>query len=173
VKMGLEAATEALRWGVNDLGGTLMEENISRMAGSRHGVRLEPEPLRRPAGGAGQEFCGGERGRLAGSNDSGARDFSTRLRAVAAVSEEGRSAPIDQQSPCAAGKAAKITDVGEMSYEEPVQLVLCERVLKAALAAGVIHGEECSKKQFSTSVLGSRFPVLSSQFFDRIHIWSY
>jgi FO synthase len=45
VKMGLEAATEALRWGVNDLGGTLMEENISRMAGSHHGVRLEPEQL--------------------------------------------------------------------------------------------------------------------------------
>jgi FO synthase len=45
VKMGLDAATEALRWGVNDLGGTLMEENISRMAGSRHGVRLEPEQL--------------------------------------------------------------------------------------------------------------------------------
>ena len=43
--MGLEAATEALRWGVNDLGGTLMEENISRMAGSQHGVRLEPEQL--------------------------------------------------------------------------------------------------------------------------------
>jgi FO synthase len=45
VKMGLEAATEALRWGVNDLGGTLMEESISRMAGSYHGVRLEPADL--------------------------------------------------------------------------------------------------------------------------------
>jgi FO synthase len=45
VKMGLGAATEALRWGVNDLGGTLMEESISRMAGSQHGVRLEPEDL--------------------------------------------------------------------------------------------------------------------------------
>jgi FO synthase len=45
VKMGLEAATEGLRWGVNDLGGTLMEENISRMAGSHHGTRLEPEDL--------------------------------------------------------------------------------------------------------------------------------
>jgi FO synthase len=43
VKMGLDAATESLRWGVNDLGGTLMEESISRMAGSYHGVRLEPE----------------------------------------------------------------------------------------------------------------------------------
>ncbi len=45
VKMGLGAAVEALRWGVNDLGGTLMEENISRMAGSVHGVRLEPADL--------------------------------------------------------------------------------------------------------------------------------
>src|SRR6185436_11911306 len=32
VKMGLDLATEALRWGVNDLGGTLMEESKSRMA---------------------------------------------------------------------------------------------------------------------------------------------
>ncbi len=45
VKMGVEAATEALRWGVNDLGGTLMEESISRMAGSYHGVRLDPDDL--------------------------------------------------------------------------------------------------------------------------------
>ena len=45
VKMGLDAATEALRWGVNDLGGTLMEESISRLAGSYHGVKLDPEDL--------------------------------------------------------------------------------------------------------------------------------
>jgi FO synthase len=45
VKMGLDGATEALRWGVNDLGGTLMEESISRMAGSAHGVRLDPPQL--------------------------------------------------------------------------------------------------------------------------------
>ena len=45
VKMGLDAATESLRWGVNDLGGTLMEESISRMAGSYHGTMLTPEQL--------------------------------------------------------------------------------------------------------------------------------
>ena len=45
VKMGLDAATEALDWGVNDLGGTLMEENISRLAGSYHGVKLEADDL--------------------------------------------------------------------------------------------------------------------------------
>jgi FO synthase len=45
VKLGIETATEALRWGVNDLGGTLMEESITRMAGGHHGVRLEPDDL--------------------------------------------------------------------------------------------------------------------------------
>src|SRR5204863_2988592 len=45
VKMGLDAASEALRWGVNDLGGTLMEESISRMAGSYHGTMLTVEDL--------------------------------------------------------------------------------------------------------------------------------
>jgi FO synthase len=45
VKMGLDAATESLHWGVNDLGGTLMEESISRMAGSYHGVKLTPPQL--------------------------------------------------------------------------------------------------------------------------------
>ena len=45
VKMGLETATESLRWGVNDLGGTLMEESISRLAGSYHGTKLDPDEL--------------------------------------------------------------------------------------------------------------------------------
>jgi FO synthase len=45
VKMGVDAATESLRWGVNDLGGTLMEESISRLAGSYHGTRLDPPEL--------------------------------------------------------------------------------------------------------------------------------
>ena len=54
VKMGLDAATEALHWGVNDLGGTLMEESISRMAGSYYGVRLDPEDLIGAAHGAGR-----------------------------------------------------------------------------------------------------------------------
>jgi FO synthase len=54
VKMGLDAATEALRWGVNDLGGTLMEESISRLAGSYHGVKLDPEDLVAAAHSAGR-----------------------------------------------------------------------------------------------------------------------
>ncbi|MCW2950913.1 MAG: 7,8-didemethyl-8-hydroxy-5-deazariboflavin synthase, CofH subunit [Conexibacter sp.] len=54
VKMGLEAATEALRWGVNDLGGTLMEESISRLAGSYHGTKLDPHQLAAAAHEAGR-----------------------------------------------------------------------------------------------------------------------
>ena len=54
VKMGLDAATESLRWGVNDLGGTLMEESISRLAGSEHGVRLDPPELIAAAHAAGR-----------------------------------------------------------------------------------------------------------------------
>jgi FO synthase len=54
VKMGLDAATESLHWGVNDLGGTLMEESISRLAGSYHGVRLDPPELIAAAHAAGR-----------------------------------------------------------------------------------------------------------------------
>lgn len=54
VKMGLEGASESLSWGVNDLGGTLMEESITRMAGGEHGVRLDPEQLIAAAEAAGR-----------------------------------------------------------------------------------------------------------------------
>jgi FO synthase len=53
--MGLDVATEALSWGVNDLGGTLMEESISRLAGSYHGVRLDPPELIAAAHRAGRD----------------------------------------------------------------------------------------------------------------------
>ena len=46
VKLGLEGATTALNWGCNDLGGTLMEEHITTMAGAKGGTCLEPEQLK-------------------------------------------------------------------------------------------------------------------------------
>jgi 5-amino-6-(D-ribitylamino)uracil---L-tyrosine 4-hydroxyphenyl transferase len=45
VKLGLNGATEALRWGCNDLGGTLMEEHITTMAGALGGTCMEVETL--------------------------------------------------------------------------------------------------------------------------------
>ncbi len=38
VKLGLDGATEALRWGCNDIGGILMEEHITSMAGATGGT---------------------------------------------------------------------------------------------------------------------------------------
>ncbi len=45
VKLGLEGATEALNWGCNDIGGTLMEEHITTMAGAIGGTCMEVETL--------------------------------------------------------------------------------------------------------------------------------
>ncbi|MBI4884195.1 MAG: 5-amino-6-(D-ribitylamino)uracil--L-tyrosine 4-hydroxyphenyl transferase CofH [Actinobacteria bacterium] len=55
VKIGISGVRQLLQAGVNDLGGTLMNENISRAAGATHGQGLEPgdfadivAPLSRP-----------------------------------------------------------------------------------------------------------------------------
>ncbi|MDP8992846.1 MAG: 5-amino-6-(D-ribitylamino)uracil--L-tyrosine 4-hydroxyphenyl transferase CofH [Actinomycetota bacterium] len=55
VKMGVDGARQALLSGANDLGGTLMDENISRAAGAAHGQAMDEaafravtEPLGRP-----------------------------------------------------------------------------------------------------------------------------
>jgi FO synthase len=45
VKMGIEGARMALQVGANDLGGTLMDENISRAAGASHGQELNPSEM--------------------------------------------------------------------------------------------------------------------------------
>ena len=45
VKLGLEGAQVALQAGCNDLGGTLMNESISRAAGASHGEELPPERM--------------------------------------------------------------------------------------------------------------------------------
>jgi 5-amino-6-(D-ribitylamino)uracil---L-tyrosine 4-hydroxyphenyl transferase len=45
VKLGLAGATEALEWGCNDLGGTLMEEHITSMAGAQGGTCMSEAQL--------------------------------------------------------------------------------------------------------------------------------
>ncbi len=45
VKMGVEGAKACLEAGCNDLGGTLMNENISRAAGASHGQEMLPAEL--------------------------------------------------------------------------------------------------------------------------------
>ena len=47
VKMGPEGAAMALQAGANDLGGTLMNESISRAAGTEHGQEFPPAAMER------------------------------------------------------------------------------------------------------------------------------
>ncbi|NES17479.1 MAG: 7,8-didemethyl-8-hydroxy-5-deazariboflavin synthase subunit CofH [Symploca sp. SIO3E6] len=56
VKLGLDGATEALRWGCNDLGGTLMEEHITTMAGAMGGTCMEVETLQNAIGSVGRPY---------------------------------------------------------------------------------------------------------------------
>jgi FO synthase len=46
VKMGIAGSRRILQAGANDLGGTLMDENISRAAGATHGQAMDVETLR-------------------------------------------------------------------------------------------------------------------------------
>ena len=45
VKMGLQGAKFCLQAGANDIGGTLMNESITRAAGARHGQEMTPHTL--------------------------------------------------------------------------------------------------------------------------------
>ncbi|MEV4731754.1 bifunctional FO biosynthesis protein CofGH [Saccharopolyspora sp. NPDC049426] len=54
VKLGDAGTTEVLHGGANDVGGTLMEETISRMAGSEHGSERSAEELHELAARAGR-----------------------------------------------------------------------------------------------------------------------
>jgi FO synthase len=47
VKMGPEGAAACLKAGCNDLGGTLMNESITRAAGASHGQEMPPEAMER------------------------------------------------------------------------------------------------------------------------------
>jgi FO synthase len=54
VKLGVDGSAAMLRGGANDIGGTLMEETISRMAGSAHGSRKSVADLAAIAAAAGR-----------------------------------------------------------------------------------------------------------------------
>lgn len=54
VKLGAEGAARALQAGANDLGGTLMNESITRAAGGVHGQLLDAAQLRALAAGIGR-----------------------------------------------------------------------------------------------------------------------
>jgi FO synthase len=56
VKIGLPGVRQLLKAGVNDVGGTLIDENISRAAGASHGQRLDEDDLRGVVEGLGRQL---------------------------------------------------------------------------------------------------------------------
>jgi len=56
VKLGLAGATEALQWGCNDIGGTLMEEHITTMAGAQGGTCMEVSGLQNAIASIGRPY---------------------------------------------------------------------------------------------------------------------
>jgi FO synthase len=55
VKLGIDGAQAVLRAGANDLGGTLMNESISRAAGASHGQEMPPERMEKAIRALGRE----------------------------------------------------------------------------------------------------------------------
>jgi FO synthase len=55
VKLGIQGAQGVLRAGANDLGGTLMNESISRAAGASHGQEMPPERMEKAIRALGRE----------------------------------------------------------------------------------------------------------------------
>jgi FO synthase len=53
--MGPQGAAACLKAGANDLGGTLMNESITRAAGARHGQEMAPEAMEKVIRSIGRE----------------------------------------------------------------------------------------------------------------------
>jgi FO synthase len=88
VKMGPEGAAMCLNAGANDLGGTLMNESISRAAGTQHGQEFAPEAM---------EQLIGSLARLPVQRDTLYRPVSNERRIVAFNAPE--LAPVVQTPP--------------------------------------------------------------------------
>jgi 5-amino-6-(D-ribitylamino)uracil---L-tyrosine 4-hydroxyphenyl transferase len=86
VKLGLEGATTALNWGCNDLGGTLMEEHISTMAGAVGGTCMEVEDLESAIASLNRPYQ--QRDTLYGSKGVGSREQGQGARKQGAGSRE-------------------------------------------------------------------------------------
>ncbi len=104
-KMGLEGARVGLRAGCNDLGGTLMNESISRAAGAGHGQELAPPEMEALIASIGRTPA--QRTTLYGSVPDGRRQASRAAAALAPVIQtpvKRRAGPVPQAA--AAGEQA-------------------------------------------------------------------
>ena len=87
VKLGFNSITQLLQAGANDLGGTLMDENISRAAGADHGTEVTPEDFRRLVEPLGRRLV--QRTTLYGRPDLDALPLATTRRAKISIPVAG------------------------------------------------------------------------------------
>jgi FO synthase len=87
VKLGFNSITQLLQAGANDLGGTLMDENISRAAGADHGTEVTPEDFRRLVEPLGRRLV--QRTTLYGRPDLNALPLKTTRRAKISIPVAG------------------------------------------------------------------------------------
>ncbi len=97
VKEGLRLAEVLLGCGVNDLGGTLMNESISTAAGAQHGQLAAPSQLQRVARAAGRVPA----------------ERSTLYQILRAPADEGGPAPLD----ALAGEAAPLGSYADLTRD--------------------------------------------------------
>ncbi len=104
VKQGLALAQELLDWGVNDLGGTLMNESISTAAGAGHGQFVSPARLRAVARAAGRP--------------SAERTTVYRIRRAWGVEDDAEVEPLDRVEDADAtfGSYAQLTKDGRFRF---------------------------------------------------------
>jgi 7,8-didemethyl-8-hydroxy-5-deazariboflavin synthase CofH subunit len=111
VKQGLAMSRELLGWGVNDLGGTLMNESISTAAGADHGQFVSPARLRALAREAGRPPA--ERTTL----------YRIRRRYDRLPDDREEATPLDRvaDAEAAFGSYAQLTRDGRFRFRQPAR----------------------------------------------------
>jgi FO synthase len=95
-KLGEAGVTVALKAGVNDLGGTLMNESISRAAGANHGEELPPARIEAIAAAVGRQAS--QRSTLYAAPNRDQRDRSFAAAALTPLVFDRRGAPISMET---------------------------------------------------------------------------
>jgi len=95
-KLGETGVTVALKAGVNDLGGTLMNESISRAAGANHGEELPPARIEAIAAAVGRQAS--QRSTLYAAPNRDQRDRSFAAAALTPLVFDRRGAPISMET---------------------------------------------------------------------------
>ena len=117
VKLGMEGAQAALQAGANDLGGTLMNESISRAAGAAHGQEMPPERMEEAIRAIGRTAR--QRTTLYGFPEPTRTATLVRSRSDRRAAEPERERlPPPGPSPARAARArrgARVVDSGEMT----------------------------------------------------------